>query len=117
MKPHGWKETQSKKYLLPIKQLTCLESFWNTFSGETILSAFQFKIRHICSGQTGGRRIREEALATSLGTHLCISMLALMNFRFFLLLLLSITLLFTIQIDMPVSVDEAWTFYSPFFYS
>lgn len=51
------------------------------------------------------------------GTHLCISMLALMNFHFFLLLLLSITLLFTIQIDMPVSADEPWTFYSPFFYS
>lgn len=44
-------------------------------------------------------------------------MLALMNFRFFLLLLLSITLLFTILIDMPVSVDEPWTFYSQFFYS
>lgn len=51
-----------------------------------------------------------EALAVSLGTHLCISMLALMNFRSFLLLLLSITLLFTIQIDMPVSVDEPRTF-------
>lgn len=60
---------------------------------------------------------RDEALRVSLGTHLCFSMLALMNFRFFLLLLLSITLLFTILIDMPVSVDEPWTFYSPFFYS
>ncbi len=59
----------------------------------------------------------DEALCVSLGTHLCFSMLALMNFRFFLLLLLSITLLFTILIDMPVSVDEPWTFYSPFFYS
>lgn len=38
-------------------------------------------------------------------------MLALMNFRFFLLLLLSITLLFTVQIDMPVAV------YCPVFYS
>lgn len=46
----------------------------------------------------------------SLGTHLCISMLALMNFRFFLLLLLSITLLFTAQIDVPVAVDEPRTF-------
>lgn len=60
---------------------------------------------------------RDEAPCVSLGTHLCFSMLALMNFRFFLLLLLSITLLFTILIDMPVSVDEPWTFYSPFFYS
>lgn len=59
----------------------------------------------------------DEAPRVSLGTHLCFSMLALMNFRFFLLLLLSITLLFTILIDMPVSVDEPWTFYSPFFYS
>lgn len=79
--------------------------------------AFGFKIRCICSGQKGSRGIRDEALRVSLGTHLCISMLALMNFRFFLLLLLSITLLFTIQIDMPVSVDEPWTFYSQFFYS
>lgn len=63
------------------------------------------------------QRNRDEALCVSLGTHLCFSMLALMNFRFFLLLLLSITLLFTILIDMPVSVDEPWTFYSPFFYS
>lgn len=60
---------------------------------------------------------RGEAHSVSLGTHLCFSMLALMNFRFFLLLLLSITLLFTILIDMPVSVDEPWIFYSPFFYS
>lgn len=37
-------------------------------------------------------------------------MLALMNFRFFLLLLLSITLLFTVQIDTPVAVDEPRTF-------
>lgn len=62
------------------------------------------------------KKNRDEALCV-LGTHLCFSMLALMNFRFFLLLLLSITLLFTILIDMPVSVDEPWTFYSPFFYS
>lgn len=79
--------------------------------------AFEFKIRCICSSQKGSRRISDEALRVSLGTHLCISMLALMNFRFFLLLLLSITLLFTIQIDMPVSADEPWTFYSPFYYS
>lgn len=79
--------------------------------------AFEFKIRCVCCGQKGSRRIRDKALWVSLGTHLCISMLALMNFHFFLLLLLSITLLFTIQIDMPVSLDEPWTFYSPFFYS
>lgn len=78
--------------------------------GRLFCSPFEFKIRRICCGQTGGRRIREEALAVSLGTHLCISMLALMNFRFFLLLLLSITLLFTVQIDMPVAVDEPRTF-------
>lgn len=75
------------------------------------------EIRWICSGQRGERENGDEALGVSLGTHLCFSMLALMNFRFFLLLLLSITLLFTILIDMPVSVDEPWTFYSPFFYS
>lgn len=58
----------------------------------------------------------EEALVVWLGTHLCFSMLALMNFRFFLLLLLSITLLFTILIDMPVSVDEPWTIQSIFLF-
>ena len=58
---------------------------------------------------------RGEALRDSLGTHLCLSMLALMNFRFFLLLLLSITLLFTILIDMPASVDEPWIFFTVHF--
>lgn len=51
MKPHGWKETSSKKYLLPIKQLSWLESFWNISVGRLYCVAFEFKIRCVCCGQ------------------------------------------------------------------